>query len=156
LKALRLSLAALLAFIFFLTGLYIVDRKLFYWNYRCWQQAVTLSSCFGSGEFDFVADINGARYEGNTGNYIDRHILFYGAFEKPILYFLRDTMKSVYSNQGTLLDIGANTGQHSLFVSRYAKEIHAFEPYLFIALVYWLCSYAMSRYARSLENRLAI
>jgi FkbM family methyltransferase len=129
LKALRLSLAALLAFVFCLTGLYVVDRKLFYWNYRCWQQAVTLSSCFGNGEFDFVADVNGSRYEGRTGNYIDSHLFFYGAFEKPILYFLRDTMKSAYSNQGVFLDIGANTGQHSLFMSPYAKEIHAFEPW---------------------------
>jgi ABC-type amino acid transport system permease subunit len=28
------------------------------------------------------------------------------------------------------------------------REIRPFELYLFIALVYWLCSYAMSRYAR--------
>jgi FkbM family methyltransferase len=129
LKALRLSLAALLALVFCLTGLYIVDRERFYYNYRCWQLAVTLSSCFGSGEFDFVADVNGARYEGKSGNVIDSNVFFYGAHEKPILYFLRDTMQSAYSNQGIFLDIGANTGQHSLFMSRYAKEIHAFEPW---------------------------
>lgn len=129
LKALRLSLAAVTALIFCLTGLYLVDRERFYWYYRCWQQAVTLSSCFRGGEFDFVTDLNGARYEGKTGNYIDRHVFFYGAFEKPILYFLRDTMKSAYSNQGIFLDIGANTGQYSLFMSPYAKEIHAFEPW---------------------------
>ncbi|HEY7165878.1 MAG TPA: amino acid ABC transporter permease [Candidatus Binatia bacterium] len=34
------------------------------------------------------------------------------------------------------------------------REIRPFELYLFIAVVYWLCSYGMSRYARSLENRL--
>jgi His/Glu/Gln/Arg/opine family amino acid ABC transporter permease subunit len=36
------------------------------------------------------------------------------------------------------------------------REIRPFELYLFIALIYWLCSYAMSRYARRLESRLAI
>ncbi len=35
------------------------------------------------------------------------------------------------------------------------REIRPFELYLFIALVYWLCSYSMSRYAHSLELRLA-
>jgi ABC-type amino acid transport system permease subunit len=34
------------------------------------------------------------------------------------------------------------------------REIRPFELYLFIAVVYWSCSYAMSRYARSLERRL--
>jgi polar amino acid transport system permease protein len=33
------------------------------------------------------------------------------------------------------------------------REIRPFELYLFIALVYWLCSYAMSRYAGHLESR---
>lgn len=128
-KAFKLSLAALVTLVFCVASFYLTDRHRFFWNYRCWQQAVTVSSCFRHGPFDFAADINGARYEGNTGNYVDRHILFYGAFEKPILYFLRDIMTSAYSNQGVFLDIGANTGQHSLFMSRYAKEIHAFEPW---------------------------
>ena len=35
------------------------------------------------------------------------------------------------------------------------REIRPFELYLFIAVIYWLCSYGMSRYARSLEQRLA-
>jgi His/Glu/Gln/Arg/opine family amino acid ABC transporter permease subunit len=34
------------------------------------------------------------------------------------------------------------------------REIRPFELYLFIAVVYWLCSYGMSRYARTLERRL--
>jgi His/Glu/Gln/Arg/opine family amino acid ABC transporter permease subunit len=35
------------------------------------------------------------------------------------------------------------------------REIRPFELYLFIAVIYWICSYAMSRYARALERRLA-
>lgn len=34
------------------------------------------------------------------------------------------------------------------------REIRPFELYLFIAVVYWLCAYGMSRYARHLERRL--
>jgi len=36
------------------------------------------------------------------------------------------------------------------------REIRPFELYLFIAVIYWLCSYAMSSYASRLESRLAI
>jgi His/Glu/Gln/Arg/opine family amino acid ABC transporter permease subunit len=35
------------------------------------------------------------------------------------------------------------------------REIRPFELYLFIAAIYWLCSYSMSRYARHIEHRLA-
>ena len=35
------------------------------------------------------------------------------------------------------------------------REIRPLELYLFIAVVYWLCSFAMSKYARSWERRLA-
>ncbi len=34
------------------------------------------------------------------------------------------------------------------------REIRPFELYLFIAVVYWFCSYAMSSYASLLERRL--
>jgi FkbM family methyltransferase len=128
-KALRLSLAAFLTAVVCAVAFYILDRDRFLWSYSCWRQAVTWASCVRGGHFDFEADLNGARYRGNTGNYIDSHIFLYGAFEKPILFFLRDIMTSAYSNQGVFLDIGANTGQHSLFMSRYSKEIHSFEPW---------------------------
>jgi His/Glu/Gln/Arg/opine family amino acid ABC transporter permease subunit len=35
------------------------------------------------------------------------------------------------------------------------REIKPFQLYLFIAVVYWLCTYSMSRLARRLERRLA-
>jgi polar amino acid transport system permease protein len=35
------------------------------------------------------------------------------------------------------------------------REVRPFELYLFIAVVYWLCTYSMSRYARYLEKRLS-
>jgi His/Glu/Gln/Arg/opine family amino acid ABC transporter permease subunit len=34
------------------------------------------------------------------------------------------------------------------------REVRPFELYLFIAVVYWLCSFAMSRYAGAVEQRL--
>ena len=34
------------------------------------------------------------------------------------------------------------------------REIRPFPIYLFIAVVYWVCTYSMSRYARSLEKRM--
>ena len=35
------------------------------------------------------------------------------------------------------------------------REVRPFELYLFIAAVYWVCTYAMSRYARRLERTLS-
>jgi His/Glu/Gln/Arg/opine family amino acid ABC transporter permease subunit len=35
------------------------------------------------------------------------------------------------------------------------REVRPFELYLFIAAVYWLCSFAMSRYAAAMEQRLS-
>jgi FkbM family methyltransferase len=128
-KVIKLSLAAAL------TGLVVISYNLlfnsehFYWTYRCWRQATNILSCYRDGHFDFSTNFFGLRYEGNTGNYIDNRIFYLGAYEKPILFLLRDIMNGGYSNQGVFVDVGANTGQHSLFMSRYAKQIHAFEPY---------------------------
>lgn len=128
-KFARLAFAALLTSIACLSYLYVFEYDRLSWNVKCWKYATSLSACYRGDEFDFAIDLNGVRYEGNTGNFIDRHIFYFGAYEKPVLFFLRDVMKSAYSNQGVFLDVGANTGQHSLFMSRHAREIHAFEPY---------------------------
>jgi polar amino acid transport system permease protein len=35
------------------------------------------------------------------------------------------------------------------------REVRPFALYLFIAAVYWICTYSMSRYARHVEQRLS-
>lgn len=82
----------------------------------------------------FEIEFFGLRYRGNLNNGIEFAMFYYGAFEKPLLFFLRETLQTL-SKVGTdskstiFLDIGANIGQHSLFMSRFADQIHAFEPY---------------------------
>ncbi len=77
----------------------------------------------------FSKDFFGLRYEGNLRNNIDFNIFYYGAFEKPLLFFLRDTLLQSANGESVFCDVGANIGQHSLFMSLYAKQVHAFEPY---------------------------
>lgn len=74
----------------------------------------------------FSTDYYGHEYQGNTENLIDASVVFFGAYEKHILHFLRDITKP----NSIFADIGANTGIHSLFMSNHAKTVHAFDPYL--------------------------
>jgi len=73
---------------------------------------------------------------GNLNNSIEFNIYYYGAFEKPLLFFLRDALQNLQdadANAGSqrqlFCDVGSNIGQHSLFMSNYASHVHAFEPY---------------------------
>jgi len=128
-KIVKLSAVAAVAAFGCLTYLYFYEYSQLSLVYRCWRHAVNISACYTRQDFDFRVTLNGTTYEGNTNNYIDKNIFLYGAYEKPVLFFLSDIMTAAYSDQGIFLDIGANTGQHSLFMSRHAREIHAFEPW---------------------------
>jgi FkbM family methyltransferase len=75
---------------------------------------------------EFEIDFFGLQYKGNVKNQIDADVFFYGGFEKTMLFFLRDVMAIA---PGTFIDIGANVGNHSLFMSRYAEHVHSFEPF---------------------------
>ena len=77
---------------------------------------------------EFTVDSYGYKYVGRSDNLIDAEILYFGAYEKPVLFFMRDFMQS-RGGSGIFVDVGANTGQHSLFMSKYSREVHAFEPY---------------------------
>jgi FkbM family methyltransferase len=79
--------------------------------------------------FAFTADLYGVRYLGRADNVIDIDIIRLGAYEKPGLFFARDALKSVAAEGGVFVDVGANTGMYSLFMSQYAKTVHAVEPY---------------------------
>jgi FkbM family methyltransferase len=81
----------------------------------------------------FAADFFGLQYQGNLNNSVEFALFYMGAFEKPLLFFLRDTMlnlkQSVSGHKPSFFDIGANIGQHSLFMSLHAGQVHSFEPY---------------------------
>ena len=80
----------------------------------------------------FTADFFGLSYEGNLSNGIEFAIYYYGAFEKPLLFFLRDTAQQLAAISGEPIgfcDIGSNVGQHALFMSGHAKRVDAFEPF---------------------------
>lgn len=77
----------------------------------------------------FEKDFFGLRYAGNLRNTIDFSVFYYGAFEKPLLFFLRDCLAAIHKPPTVFCDIGANIGQHALFMSLLAEQVHAFEPY---------------------------
>ena len=68
------------------------------------------------------------RYDGNTA------IILTGAFsilvrtKSRFISHARYHEVGIRESKGYLSDVGANTGQHSLFMSGYSKEVHVFEP----------------------------
>ncbi len=79
----------------------------------------------------FTTDFFGLTYEGNLRDGIEFALYFYGAFEKPLLFFMRDALTALRTQglRGIYCDIGANIGQHALFMSLCAEQVHAFEPF---------------------------
>ena len=83
----------------------------------------------------FSTDFFGLRYEGHSREQLDRHVLLYGAWEKPVLFFLRDAAQAIAARTDRggapvhFVDVGANTGQHSLFMAQHVDRVHAIEPW---------------------------
>lgn len=81
----------------------------------------------------FTCEFFGLIYQGNLRNNVDFDVYFYGAFEKPLLFFLRDAMGNMMRTpapeQCVFVDIGANVGQHSLFMAAHGARVYAFEPF---------------------------
>ncbi len=81
----------------------------------------------------FTREFFGLIYQGNLRNNVDFDVYFYGAFEKPLLFFLRDAMHSLgcalTRGQCVFVDVGANVGQHSLFMAAHGARVYAFEPF---------------------------
>lgn len=69
-------------------------------------------------DLKFEIDFFGLRYPGRLDNFIE-----------GMLFLLRDVARAMGDKPPVFLDIGANVGQHTLFMSALAKEVHAFEPY---------------------------
>jgi FkbM family methyltransferase len=75
----------------------------------------------------FDIEFFGMRYDGDLRCYIDWVAYFFGAYEKYELFLLRDLIKD--RPKSVFIDIGANIGHHSLFMSQYCDVVHAFEPF---------------------------
>lgn len=75
----------------------------------------------------FEVDFFGLRYLGNLNCYLDWNVYFFGAAAKQTLFLLRDLIAS--KPDSVFVDVGANVGEFTLFMSRFASHVHAFEPW---------------------------
>jgi len=75
----------------------------------------------------FDVDFYGLRYKGDIKRLIDWQVFFFGAYEKPELQAIRELLMDI--NEPICLDIGANVGHHTMFLSIYSEKVYAFEPF---------------------------
>ena len=83
-----------------------------------------------TSDAEFTVDFFGLRYHGTLAQHIDKHIWYFGAYTKCELVFLELLATAIRKEKKhvVLMDIGANVGQHALYLSRFVDEIIAFEP----------------------------
>lgn len=80
-------------------------------------------------QYPFTVEAYGYKYHGVSGPVVDELVLMFGLYEKDRLFFVRDYLRNATIDGAVAIDVGANTGNHSLFLSRIASKVHAFEPY---------------------------
>jgi len=74
----------------------------------------------------FEVWLGALKYRGRTSRFIDWNILFYGAYEESDLLMMQAYAES--AGVKVFADIGANVGQHALFMAPYCEKVVAFEP----------------------------
>lgn len=77
-------------------------------------------------------DFFGHRYHGFLDDFIDRCVYLYGGWELHILALLSQlarTYRALSPHAVTYVDVGANTGQHALFMTSHADRVICFEPF---------------------------
>lgn len=67
---------------------------------------------------------DGLRFILRPNDYIAREIYVAGLYERPFLKFLEKHL----CNARTMLDVGANIGNHSVYLSRFFERVVSFEP----------------------------
>lgn len=79
------------------------------------------------GSRPFRTSFDGLCYSGNLNSFIDWSVYFFGGYEKHILAFMKGI--ATVRPGCVFVDVGANVGQHSLYMSRYVQHVHAVEPW---------------------------
>jgi GalNAc-alpha-(1->4)-GalNAc-alpha-(1->3)-diNAcBac-PP-undecaprenol alpha-1,4-N-acetyl-D-galactosaminyltransferase len=80
----------------------------------------------------FACEFFGLRYHGELSNHIDWHVFLFGAYAWEELELLRSIaiqICAISASRPVFCDVGANVGNHALYLSRYCKNVHCFEPY---------------------------
>lgn len=72
----------------------------------------------------FEIDMDGARFAGRLDSYIDRQAFLFDGYERPMI----DLFLGTVPRGGTVLDVGANVGNHSVLFARHFDRVIAFEP----------------------------
>jgi FkbM family methyltransferase len=74
----------------------------------------------------FVVRNGDTIFAGDIGSYIDREVYLFGGYESARIECFLSCIPA--DRRGTILDIGANVGTHSLAFARAFKSVQAFEP----------------------------
>jgi FkbM family methyltransferase len=74
----------------------------------------------------FVVQNRSGLFAGDLSSWIDRQMYLVGAYEEDAIRQFISILPS--DRRGTVLDVGANVGTHSLAFARHFKKVHAFEP----------------------------
>lgn len=77
-------------------------------------------------EYRFQIPFGRFTYPGRANDYVDWNAFFYGLYEFEDLGLLAAVAGGL--RRPVFVDVGANVGHHSLFMSAHAETVHAFEP----------------------------
>jgi FkbM family methyltransferase len=79
----------------------------------------------------FSVEFFGSTYSGDLSNFVDWSVYIYGAYSNNELQLLADISKALRAELEviTFYDVGANVGQHTLFMSKHSDEVVSFEPF---------------------------
>ncbi len=83
-----------------------------------------LAQAIGGRRGAFTVENDGIRFAGDMGSYIDRQVYLFGDYERELIALFL----AACPRRGTVLDIGANAGTHSMAFARVFQAVHAFEP----------------------------
>lgn len=79
--------------------------------------------------FPFSVRLGDLLYEGDAANLIDYHVLTRGGFEPGLDQLLADWSRYRHAHDKVFVDVGANSGLHTIQASPFYRQVHAFEPY---------------------------
>jgi FkbM family methyltransferase len=85
-----------------------------------------------SAPVEFEVPFFGVRYRGRLNSFIDWSVFFYGAWARNELLLLADVIQALRASGLAAVnayDIGANVGNHTLFLATRCDRVIAFEPY---------------------------